>query len=234
MRQIALPLDELRGGGSSSLIITDANATAFAGLGNASTWPGRCGILIGPARSGKSLMARYFGGQSGTVIDDAETAGAEVLFNAWNRQQESGAALLLVSRWRPADWNIALPDLRSRLGAALLLEIAPPDDEMIEQCDVIARQALEIVGLDRLGPVGAAVAALVRRDDANAGGGEIADLVAPGIGELRPAMAQDDRRRGGFRPGFVVRHPDAVDLGMLHGRHRDGGVHERSPDDGSW
>lgn len=133
MRQIALPLDELRGGGSSSLIITDANATAFAGLGNASTWPGRCGILIGPARSGKSLMARYFGGQSGTVIDDAEAAGAEVLFNAWNRQQESGAALLLVSRWRPADWNIALPDLRSRLGAALLLEIAPPDDEMIEQ-----------------------------------------------------------------------------------------------------
>jgi hypothetical protein len=133
MRQIALPLDELRGGGSSSLIITDANATAFAGLGNAAAWPGRCAILIGPARSGKSLMARYLAGQGGTVVDDADTAGAEMLFNAWNRAQESGTALLLVSRWRPADWNIALPDLRSRLGAALLLEIAPPDDEMIEQ-----------------------------------------------------------------------------------------------------
>jgi Bacterial dnaA protein len=133
MRQIALPLDELRGGGSSSLIITQANATAFAGLGNAAGWPGRCAILVGPARSGKSLMARYLAGQGGNVIDNADAAGAHVLFNAWNRAQESGIALLLVSRWRPADWNIDLPDLRSRLGAALLLEISPPDDEMIEQ-----------------------------------------------------------------------------------------------------
>lgn len=133
MRQIALPLDELRGAGSSSLIITDANATAFAALGNAVAWPGRCAILVGPARSGKSLMARYLAGQGGTVIDDAEKAGAEILFNAWNRAQESGNALLLVSRWRPADWNIALPDLRSRLAAALLLEVSPPDDEMIKQ-----------------------------------------------------------------------------------------------------
>ncbi len=78
-------------------------------------------------------MARYFAGQDGTVIDEAETAGAEALFNAWNRAQENAAALLLVSRWRPADWNIELPDLRSRMGAALLLEISPPDDEMVEQ-----------------------------------------------------------------------------------------------------
>jgi chromosomal replication initiation ATPase DnaA len=133
MRQIALPLDELRGGGSSSLIITDANATAFAGLSNAAGWPGRCAILVGPARSGKSLMARYFAAQDGTIIDDAETAGAEVLFNAWNRAQEGATPLLLISRWRPADWNIDLPDLRSRLGAALLLEISAPDDEMVEQ-----------------------------------------------------------------------------------------------------
>jgi hypothetical protein len=133
MRQIALPLDELRGGGSSSLIITDANATAFAGLGNASAWPGRCAILVGSARSGKSLMARYFSGQGGTIIDDADASDAEILFNAWNRAQENGTQLLLVSRWRPADWQIELPDLRSRLGAALLLEISAPDDEMIEQ-----------------------------------------------------------------------------------------------------
>ena len=133
MRQIALPLDELRGGGSPSLIITDANASAFAGLGNAASWPGRCAILVGPPRSGKSLMARYFAGQGGALIDEAEAAGAETLFNAWNRAQENEKPLLLISRWRPADWNIALPDLRSRLGAALLLEIAPPDDEMVEQ-----------------------------------------------------------------------------------------------------
>jgi chromosomal replication initiation ATPase DnaA len=115
------------------LIITDSNAAVFAGLGNAANWPGRCAILTGPARSGKSLMARYFAGQGGTVVDDAEKSGAETLFNAWNRAQENGAPLLLISRWRPADWNIELPDLRSRLGAAMLFEIAPPDDDLIEQ-----------------------------------------------------------------------------------------------------
>lgn len=133
MRQIALPLDELRGGASSSLILTPSNATAFAGLGSAASWPRHCAILVGPARSGKSLMARYFSGQGGTVIDDAETNAAESLFNAWNRAQESAVPLLLISRWLPADWNIALPDLKSRLGSALLLEIGAPDDEMIEQ-----------------------------------------------------------------------------------------------------
>jgi chromosomal replication initiation ATPase DnaA len=133
MRQIALPLDELRSGASSSLIITACNATAFAGLSSAAHWAKRCAILTGPARSGKSLMARYFSGQDGTVMDDAEACSDEVLFNAWNRAQESGVPLLLISRWHPAEWNVSLPDLKSRLGAAVLLDIAPPDDEMIEQ-----------------------------------------------------------------------------------------------------
>lgn len=133
MRQIALPLDELRGGGSQSLIITESNAQAFTVLGSPSDWGGRCAILTGPARSGKSLMANYFTSNShGTVIDDAEKAGQEALFNAWNRAQEA-APLLLVSRWLPAEWEISLPDLRSRLGAALAIEVAAPDDELVEQ-----------------------------------------------------------------------------------------------------
>jgi hypothetical protein len=133
MHQIALPLDELRSGASSSLIITECNASAFAGLSSAAGWAKRCAILTGPARSGKTLMARYFSGQNGTVIDEAEAAPDETLFNAWNRSQESGVPLLLISRWQPAEWSISLPDLQSRLGAALLLDITPPDDEMIEQ-----------------------------------------------------------------------------------------------------
>ena len=43
------------------------------------------------------------------------------------------------------------------------------DLQMIEQTDEIAGQMLEIVGLDRFRPVGRAIAALVRRDHANAG-----------------------------------------------------------------
>jgi hypothetical protein len=134
MRQIALPLDELRSGSASSLIITDSNAAIAAALCQSADWHGRCAILVGPSRSGKSLLARYFVMQSGgSVIEDADSAGEETLFNAWNRAQEAQQALLLISRFAPADWNIALADLRSRLGAALLLEVPPPDDELIEQ-----------------------------------------------------------------------------------------------------
>lgn len=59
---------------------------------------------------------------------------------------------------------------------------------------------LEVVGLDRLGRVAGAVAALVGRDDMEAGAGEGGDLVAPGIGQLREAVAEHDR---GSPPAFV-------------------------------
>jgi hypothetical protein len=133
MRQISLPLDKLRSGGPDSLIITPSNADAFAALGNHAAWPGHCAILIGPSRSGKSLMARYFAGQGGEVIDDADTLPDEELFHRWNAALSAGQSLLLLSDKDPAAWNVTLPDLRSRLGASQLIAIAEPDDELIEQ-----------------------------------------------------------------------------------------------------
>ena len=134
MRQIALPLDELRPGNSSSLIITESNSQIAAALCDSGNWPGRCAILCGPARSGKSLLARYFTAQAdGEIIDNADRLSEEHLFNAWNRAQDSGLPLLLISRFLPSDWEIKLADLRSRLGSALLLQISPPDDELLGQ-----------------------------------------------------------------------------------------------------
>src|SRR3546814_893547 len=53
--------------------------------------------------------------------------------------QETGQPLLLISDAQP--WNIALADLRSRLGAALQLEIGVPDDDMVGQLiETIAHQ----------------------------------------------------------------------------------------------
>lgn len=134
MKQIALPFDELNPGRADDcLIVTASNATAFAALGNSASWAGHCAILVGPARSGKSLMARYFIAQGGSVIDDADRLCAETLFHQWNAAKNAGTALLLVSGRAPAEWDIALPDLRSRLGAAQLLEIGELDDELAEQ-----------------------------------------------------------------------------------------------------
>lgn len=134
MRQIALPLDELRPGKAASLIITESNAACAAALSDAVNWPSRCAILCGPARSGKSLMARYFASQvDGVTIDNADSVGEVTLFNAWNRAQETARPLLLISQFAPADWQIGLQDLRSRLASALLIQIPLPDDELLAQ-----------------------------------------------------------------------------------------------------
>lgn len=134
MKQIALPFDELNPDRTDDcLIVTASNAVAFAALGNSASWPGHCALLVGPARSGKSLMARYFAAQGGSVIDDADRLSAEDLFHQWNSAKNSGESLLMVSGKTPAEWDITLPDLRSRLGAAQLLEIGDLDDELAEQ-----------------------------------------------------------------------------------------------------
>ncbi|MBK7162455.1 MAG: ATPase [Sphingomonadales bacterium] len=134
MTQIALPFDELNPDRTDDcLIVTASNAVAFAALGNSASWPGHCAILVGPPRSGKSLMARYFATQGGQVIDDADRLPEEKLFHQWNAAKSAGSGLLLVSSSAPADWDISLPDLRSRLGASQLLEIGPLDDELAEQ-----------------------------------------------------------------------------------------------------
>ena len=88
-------------------------------------------MLTGPPRSGKSLLARWFAeGGKGEAVDDAQAIDEAELFHRWNRAQEQGTPLLIVAGEPP--WDIALPDLRSRLGAALQLEIGPPDDSMAE------------------------------------------------------------------------------------------------------
>ena len=52
---------------------------AFAALGNSSQWPGHCALLVGPARSGKTLMARYFAAQGGKVLDDAVAVAVDAV-----------------------------------------------------------------------------------------------------------------------------------------------------------
>ncbi len=95
------------------------------------SWPFRTAVLTGPPRSGKSLLAHWFARQAphgGEAIDCADTLDETELFHRWNRAQATGTPLLLVSG--SPSWEITLPDLKSRLGAALHLEIGQPDDDM--------------------------------------------------------------------------------------------------------
>lgn len=130
MGQIALPLAARAGKGPSRIVVGNANAQAIEALGTAQAWPFRTAVLAGPGRSGKSLLARWFAesGQ-GEAIDDADRIDETELFHRWNRAQESGTPLLLTVG--EGEWKITLPDLASRLGAALHLSIGAPDDAMM-------------------------------------------------------------------------------------------------------
>lgn len=137
MSQIALPLG---GAGASRIVVGNANAAVVEAFGKTAAWPFRTAILFGPPRSGKSLLGRWFAESgAGTAIDDTALLDETELFHRWNRAQEEGTPLLLVAPGGEGSWQVRLPDLASRLGAALRLEIGTPDDAML--ADLIAAHA---------------------------------------------------------------------------------------------
>ena len=132
MRQIALPLSKASGGQPSRIIVGSANREVVDALADPAGWPFGTAILSGPPRAGKSLLAGWFvASGAGDAIDDADTMAEDKLFHAWNRAQEARRPLLLVSSAGEEGWGVALPDLASRLGAALHLEIGALDDAML-------------------------------------------------------------------------------------------------------
>jgi chromosomal replication initiation ATPase DnaA len=55
------------------------------------------------------------------------------LFHMINAVRAHGRSLLMTARSRPSSWGVVLPDLMSRLKAATLVEIGPPDDALLTQ-----------------------------------------------------------------------------------------------------
>lgn len=147
MRQIPLPLRAGSGGGPARIVIGSANQAVADALSAPGNWPYRTAVLAGPPRSGKSLFARWFAATcpAADVVDDADSLDETELFHRWNRAQEAGAPLLFVAG--SESWKVGLPDLASRLGAALHLRISAPDDEMVAALiDVHAGQCGIVLG----------------------------------------------------------------------------------------
>jgi chromosomal replication initiation ATPase DnaA len=114
--------------------VGSANAAVLDAFAHAGGWPFRTAVLFGPPRSGKSLLARWFAARGrGEAVDDADSLPETELFHRWNRAQESGTPLLLVTGAGDGGWAIGLPDLASRIGAALHLAIGPPDDALLAE-----------------------------------------------------------------------------------------------------
>ncbi len=198
-RQLTLDLPVRAALGREDFFVSDANARAVARIDAPETWPRGKLALIGPPGSGKTHLAHVWAAEAGAevvpagdvaaldvgalsggiAVDDADRLPGDAetaLFHLHNRLAEEGLPLLLVAEDAPARWDVALPDLRSRLEAADVVRIEPPDDALLAAVLVklFADRGLAVspglIGwmLPRMDRSFAAAQDLVRRLDAEA------------------------------------------------------------------
>ncbi|PUB18681.1 DnaA ATPase domain-containing protein [Yoonia sediminilitoris] len=140
--------------GPDDFFVSDTNARAFTMLCTPEAWPDRKLALVGPPGSGKSHLARIFLAQSegqmlqakdlaadfqpeatSVVVEDMEhlpRGSEEAMFHLHNHLRNTGGTLLMTSSEPPARWQIALPDLASRMSATNVTQIGNPDDAMLQ------------------------------------------------------------------------------------------------------
>lgn len=162
-RQLPLPLG-WRSSGSDRVpqfIVGDSNRVAVQHVLGHVDWAMPASLLIGPPHSGKSLLGRMFvesGG--GELVDGLADVDEATLFHAWNRARESGERLLVIAESANEVAAIALPDLKTRLATAPVVEVGVPDACLARD---LIEQLLVQRGLNPVPQLGSYVAARIER-----------------------------------------------------------------------
>ncbi len=154
-RQLAFDLPSGEAFRRADFYASPANAQALASVEAWQDWPGGKLVLVGPAGSGKTHLAHIWATLAGAevisaaklletdlhdlaqgpvAVEDADQiAGdreAEVaLFHLHNLL--NGRGLLVTAASAPRDWRLGLPDLLSRMQAAPVAQLNPPDDLLL-------------------------------------------------------------------------------------------------------
>ena len=153
--QLPLAFTHDAASGRDDLRVADPLSAAVKIVDSWPHWPSPVVILAGAVGSGKSHLASIWRQRSGAIaIHPKAGSGAAVvaasgpvifedvdrlgfddteLFHVINSVRENGTGLLMTSRLWPMSWPVALPDLRSRLKAATVVEIGEPDEELLSQ-----------------------------------------------------------------------------------------------------
>ena len=146
--------------GREDLIESSSNALAIAMIDVWPNWPGPITILSGPNGSGKSHIASVWaalscsavivadqlvkenntqlidGCEKNSLVIEDVTAGVmdeTVLFHILNVLKENDNHCLITSTSGVGDWKIGLPDLKSRLQAAQMVNLEEPDELFLGQ-----------------------------------------------------------------------------------------------------
>jgi chromosomal replication initiation ATPase DnaA len=152
--QLVLDLPHRQALGRDDFLVTSSNAAAVALIDTWPSWPSNVALLVGPAGSGKTHLVEVWRQRSNAMrleaaaldvehapdflatgalaIEDAVTPFDErALFHLLNLAKQQNSSLLLTSQSRPETWKITIADLLSRLRAMPVIEILPPDDELL-------------------------------------------------------------------------------------------------------
>ncbi len=138
-------------------MVSGSNSAALRLIESWPDWPSPVALLTGPSGSGKTHLVHIWAARAGAEIIEAAalrleyipqlgTAGAlavedvepaavpeEPLFHLFNSVREHGGSLLVTSQAHPEEWNVVLPDLRSRLRLATPLTLGAPEDALLRQ-----------------------------------------------------------------------------------------------------
>jgi chromosomal replication initiation ATPase DnaA len=145
--------------GREDFLVGPANAAAVGWIDRWPDWPAPALILNGPAACGKKHLAAVWRERSGAVLvscADLATQQAEyiaaqgthivlagldpwlgdanaerTLFHLYNMFKEQSRTMLITLRMPLFQADFAIADLKSRLRAAPVVVIAPPDDELL-------------------------------------------------------------------------------------------------------
>ncbi len=152
--QLPFELPVVSSDAREDLVVSNANSIAVNLIDSWPQWPGNVVVLAGPVGSGKSHLAGIWARTANArildmaalnadrpperqnfLLEDAETGAINerALFHLINHVNSQRGHCMITSRKWPSQWQIALPDLASRLKAAQLVELSEPDDELLRQ-----------------------------------------------------------------------------------------------------
>lgn len=155
--QLVLDLPTRSAQGREDFFISPSNALALKALDRWPNWPTGKLALCGPQASGKSHLVQVWAAHSGgtvllatdlltlnqpiegnIAVEDVDqitpqnrTTSEEALFHLHNHAQSNGHTLIVTGVTAPSRWNIALPDLASRLNVAEVAMLEAPDDALL-------------------------------------------------------------------------------------------------------